>query len=399
VKAAETGTLITVMSVESTTWRNTTMKKILNTFNYSTMEIVFNADFEWFSQFGPIVESENGQRHIFVDNGADILAVAHLDTVNDSKHFIRVEGLGEHQWTVFSNRCDDRLGAYLLIDVLPQFGLHYDILFCDDEEIGKSSAKNFVTEKQYKWVFEIDRRMDDVVTYGYSSIDWDNHLKKYFTVGRGSVSDISYLEHLGCKAFNVGAGYENEHDETYACFHPIITASQVGKLVQFYYDNRFQHFPHTKKVYAAAATTYKYWNTWDDAEDMRITHITPPAPVKEYKSPLKFPADAYLDADLYPDRIPTECKYCNVKFGAVVVRSDNYMGVCEICEPDIIECCYCTMPAGCLAYPEGDLLYAIESDIDMSRVFCEDCLKILEDKGVVIDVRDEDDNHVSEADG
>lgn len=375
------------------------MKKILNTFNYSTMETVFNADFEWFSQFGPIIESDNGQRHIFVDNGADILAVAHLDTVNDSKHFIRVEGLGEHQWTVFSTRCDDRLGAYLLIDVLPQFGLHYDILFCDDEEKGKSSARNFVTEKQYKWVFEIDRRMDDVVTYGYSSTDWDNHLKKYFDVGRGSVSDISYLEHLGCKAFNVGAGYENEHDGTFACFHPIITASQAGKLVQFYYDNRFEHFPHTKKVYTAPVAQYHYWNAWDENDvDAYRRPVSTPAPVREYKSPLKHPADSYLDAELYPNRIPTECRYCGVKF-EIAPRSDNYMGICNICEPDIVECCNCTLPAGCLASPDGDLLFVIDEGLELNMVFCEKCLELADRKGLSLDFSDEDDNDVGKAAG
>jgi len=370
------------------------MKKILSTFDYQTMEVIFNADFEWFEQFGTLVESDNGQRYIFIDNGADILAVAHLDTVNEGTHFKPVEGLGEHRLTIFSNRCDDRLGAYILFDVLPQFGLNYDILLCDDEEIGKSTAKQFKTEKKYNWIFEIDRRMDDCVTYGYSSVKWDDHLNKYFTIGRGSVSDISYLEDLGCKAFNLGAGYENEHDETFACFHPDITASQVGKLIQFYYENRFTFFPHEKKVYTPPATTYRYWNNWgDDRSD-----IIPAPKVPEYKSPLPFPADSYMDVELYPNRIPTECKYCHLKFDGVCVRSDNYMGICQVCALDLVECCWCTLPAGCLAFPDGDLLDCIIEETDLSTVFCEDCLKIVLERRE-LESDNDDDSELGQAAG
>jgi hypothetical protein len=184
----------------------------------------------------------------FKDNGSNILAVAHLDTVNPRG--IMWSGEVKLDKTIFfSPYLDDRLGAYTILKVLPEaYKINLDVLFTMDEEVGASTADLFKTEKKYNWIVEFDRRGGDVVAYDYK----DDALKKKlesvgFKMGWGSFTDICRLEDLGCKAFNVGVGYENEHSarpslivETYN--------EQITKFVKFYELYKDELMPHTKKV-------------------------------------------------------------------------------------------------------------------------------------------------------
>lgn len=319
------------------------MKTILQKFNYEVMETVFNAPFEWFEQFGEVRTGTTGRRHIFIDNGADILAVAHLDTVNSDTHFYVLPKLGKQNLTVMSTRCDDRLGVWMILCLLPLYGgMNYDILLTEDEEIGKSTARDFVPSKEYNWGFEIDRRLDDCVTYGYSDKEWDRLLKNFFKMGKGSVSDISYLEDVGCKMFNLGAGYEDEHDIT-ARFYPEMAASQAGKFLNFYFKNRYNKFPHEKAIpktytsyaspYAAVPVTRPWYCVDDDKEE------TPPKTTTTVQ-----PSDIWKDGHLYPDRFPTKCMFCGTKFSMECPRSDDYLSVCQWCEQSVVPCVLCGIP-------------------------------------------------------
>lgn len=148
--------------------------------------------------------------YTFIDNGADILAVAHIDTVARGKpKFTSVAG------THVSIQLDDRLGVHILLNILPALGMKYDILLTEDEELGWSTAYDFVTDKHYNWIFEVDRRnVGECALYQFST-DENKALARSagFKTVHGSFSDICYLDMLGVSAFNFSAGYQDEHTE------------------------------------------------------------------------------------------------------------------------------------------------------------------------------------------
>ena len=184
----------------------------------------------------------------FKDNGSDILAVAHLDTVNPCG--IKWSGEVKLDQTIFfSPYLDDRLGAYTIKVALPQaYSIEMDMLFTMDEETGASTAELFETTKKYKWIVSFDRRGEDVVLYSFRGDDIEKKLKSVgFDVGWGTMSDICKLEHLGCKAFNVGVGYEEEHGK-----HPYMIVEvynrQIQRFVKFYEKFKGEHIPHSKVI-------------------------------------------------------------------------------------------------------------------------------------------------------
>jgi len=215
--------------------------KIYNMLDFDLMKKIMTSPFEDFESMGKVVR-HGDRRHIFIDNGADVLAIAHLDSVENHDHFYRLTFDGKE--IVFASTCDDRLGAYILIDLLPQLGIHYDLLLTDMEEIGKSTASDFEPEKTYNWMFQFDRMGNDAVNYMYTEPAWTKALGKYFKVNRGSCSDISYLEHLECSGVNVGCGYFDPHS-TMAYFDVQMMVEQVGQFAQFYHANKRTHFPHS----------------------------------------------------------------------------------------------------------------------------------------------------------
>jgi acetylornithine deacetylase/succinyl-diaminopimelate desuccinylase-like protein len=78
--------------------------------------------------------------YAFRDNGASVLAVAHLDTVVRHQqrlcNFVETAG-GE---IVYSGALDDRLGAYVILDMLPKLGINVDVLLTVGEESGQSTT-------------------------------------------------------------------------------------------------------------------------------------------------------------------------------------------------------------------------------------------------------------------
>lgn len=195
---------------------------------------------------GVITNSEWGN-HSFLDRGADILAVAHLDTVNE------VDGcfsgnLGKEVY-VFSPGMDDRLGAYIILDYLLPAGVKCDVLLTEGEEKGKSTARYFEPPngKKYKWVFSFDRSGTDVVTYQYKETNWLAALESsQWKVGVGSFSDIVYLQHLGVCAANFGAGYYQGHDDVAHCVWSHVQYN-VARMLDFYARYRNITFPYVAK--------------------------------------------------------------------------------------------------------------------------------------------------------
>lgn len=152
------------------------------------------------------VECNFNQHYFFKDNGADILAVAHLDTVQSGYWYYVKNNV------LYSPVTDDRMGVYTLLHLLPSLGINFDVLLTIDEEHLNSSAQFFHTEKQYNWMFAFDRRGDDAVLYSYHNDKLENELRQNgFHIGFGSYSDIVELDDLDCCGINFGTAYFNYH--------------------------------------------------------------------------------------------------------------------------------------------------------------------------------------------
>lgn len=221
---------------------------------------------ESFRELGEYRATKTGDL-TFIDNGGTTLAVAHLDHYGPSipRVFKNVYGY----YGVQCEQLDDRLGAWVLLDLLPQFtDIKYDILLTDSEETGNSTAQWFETQKKYNWIWEFDRAGMDVVMYDYETDEAMTILENSgFEVGMGSFTDICYLEQLGCQGFNFGVGYHDQH--TPKCFAMLRDVLyQVQKFRYFlenYCDTHFAWDASMKPYYGTGKSRYasygygKWW--------------------------------------------------------------------------------------------------------------------------------------------
>lgn len=183
----------------------------------------------------------------YKDNGANVLAVAHLDSVKPFTHFdiarLRPETL------IFAPNLDDRLGAHILLDYLPKIKtVKYDILLTLNEENGASTAADFVPPKgkKYDWMFMFDRIGTGCTVYNYRGTDWELALDDAsFSIHKGSYSCIVDLEHLGCKGVNFGIGYHDNHSD-FAVAYKSEVLHQIRHFLQFYDINSGFNYEHKK---------------------------------------------------------------------------------------------------------------------------------------------------------
>lgn len=194
-----------------------------------------------FDKLGKVIHTQHG-RYIYIDRGSNTLAVAHLDTVCNSSEYRVQDNI------FFHPALDDRLGVYMLLYMLlGTKKVNYDILLTEGEEIGKSTAKFFVTDRPYDWMFEIDRGGEDVVMYEYDKPEHRSLLKEYgFTPGIGSSSDIRYLSHLGITGFNFGCGYYNNHSPNAYCTLDFVE-DQAARIIEFVNGNKGIKMPYDPK--------------------------------------------------------------------------------------------------------------------------------------------------------
>lgn len=177
-------------------------------------------------EWGPF--DEKG-RYYFIDNGANTLAVAHLDYVL----WANPKRKGE---IVYAPQLDDRLGAWIITTILPEkFGVKSDILLTLDEEKCSSTGANFIPPRQYNWMYQFDRAGTDLVMYQYLDSAWADTIAGYgFSVSHGSYSDIADIN-IGRVGFNVGVGYKGQH--TPACYANFRTSiEQAEKFARFHED-------------------------------------------------------------------------------------------------------------------------------------------------------------------
>jgi hypothetical protein len=204
--------------------------------------------------------------YLHKDNGSSILAVAHLDTVmphsGRTANFVQTQA-GE---VVYSGALDDRLGAYIILDLLPKLGIQYDILLTVGEESGKTTAQYFeVPEgKEYNWMIEFDRGGTDVVLYQYEDKETMDLVRASGArVGDGIFSDISYMDQVGVKGINWGVGYRDYHGpRSHAYLQD--TFDMVSRFRRFHAANHDVLLPHTSKYGGRFGS---YWGLDDDTHD------------------------------------------------------------------------------------------------------------------------------------
>jgi len=345
--------------------------------NLHALRGIYSQPFSGFEGYGKVTEVA-GRKHIFIDNGAKILGIAHLDYVLEDP-LVQELHLPKRE-LLFSPKHDDRLGAYLLLYALPLMGIEFDVLLTTDEEVGRSTAENFTTDKQYNWMFMFDRRGSGCVTYMYKDTTWLAALRKDFTIENGSTSCISKLEHLKCSAVNVGTAYHDEHTDM--CFADLNELqAQVTKFKSFYDTNKDIYFPHEKYVAPPRVTGSdwrggRFWG--DELDDYRYS---PPPRIPTTKPPITTNPNKYLDwFEWIGKKTPIVCKFCSNSL--VSMPSMFYIGVCCECEDFAVEC------DGCEVTVKMDVTIYSDPDYDPNvpiRWLCEDCFKAEEAGNAVAD--------------
>jgi hypothetical protein len=232
------------------------------------LELRLTMDISDFKALGDVKETADGPV-IHIDNGGSVLGVAHLDWV-----LFRKPSLSKDKHRVYCPQLDDRLGVWVILDLLPAlYGIKYDVLLTDSEEVGRSTAKDFTAPpKDYNWIFQFDRRGTDTVLYRYDSPENRKRLEACgLTTGSGTFSDICYLNHLGVSGWNIGTGYHNEHSQTCHAklqdtrsnahkFHDFFLAHQAEKIIA----PPYKEYP---SYYSGGYTTRSYSSARDWGDD------------------------------------------------------------------------------------------------------------------------------------
>jgi len=222
------------------------------------------ADESAFYELGEVTYTTKGP-YTFIDRGADVLGVAHLDSVSYDKAFTVVK-IPPSEVVVFSRAHDDRLGVYVLLDLLPQMGIECDVLLTTGEETGQSTGQFFeVPEgKDYNWMFQFDRAGTDVVCYQYECADLTKRLEKAgFYVADGLFSDISDMDYLGIKGFNVGTAYYHNHSNGSHALMSELTYMLL-MFAKFYSMFKDEKLEHTYVAYDNGRySNYYGWGAYD----------------------------------------------------------------------------------------------------------------------------------------
>lgn len=237
--------------------------------NLDAMRILCTIGIDDFDKLGgQRVQTKDGS-YIFIDRGADILAVAHRDTVCNANNKFRYDS---QELRVYTPTLDDRLGCTILLDILDKMlpKNSYDILLTEGEETGRSTAKWFQPPpgKKYKWMFEMDRGGTDIVHYQFTDPPWINSLKATgIKLERGAFSDICYLDHLDICGVNWGVAYYQYHSPNAYC-NLDETVAMVKKFAEFFLEHKDIYYPHDAQMYdkMGERKSYTYIN-FDDFED------------------------------------------------------------------------------------------------------------------------------------
>lgn len=249
-------------------------RQVKQALDFNVLAWFCTADESEFSGYGDYSDLGCGDFYIHRNNESQILGVAHLDSVQRKRKFHRYSQSKGRGDIIFSPCLDDRLGAYVICELLPKLGVNVDILLTTGEEWCASTACCFQADKRYNWSFSFDRAGTDVVMYQYTSPRFRPMLKELgLELHIGSYSDISDLGHLGCAGLNFGTGYHNYHEPgAYALVDELTL--QVARFQRFFALHSQTHFAYERPTWSQEShhNDYDsdYWPTtryrpWDGA--------------------------------------------------------------------------------------------------------------------------------------
>ncbi len=277
---------------------------------------------------------DKNKRRIFIDNGAKILFIAHLDTVQ--KPLIRKIKKGR----IYGAGFDDRAGCYCAYELSKT--LKADVLLCDNEESGCSSAL-YHQCKEYNWILELDRSGTDFVEYDTAPFSMIEAAKKYFKEGIGSFSDIAFLD-TKCAAINCGIGYQHAHSkDSYIVLDDM--EKQLKRIKRFYEHNKDIKYNQPTKsnwgIYGRSRIPYAgYYNYGQDLKDdcyscRRTTCLGCKKVAYDYATDIE-ESDEISICDFCGEKAPVRttqdaftkeyyclCLECRPKFGIVETHDDH----------------------------------------------------------------------------
>lgn len=162
-------------------------------------------------------------RHVYVDNGAPYLLVAHIDTVQTPRLDSEVTGAG----------FDDRLGVAVAHRLVTEWPTWFDLLLTDYEESGGSTAKYFQPSHTYRLVVELDREGEDFVDYGLCDEGTLEDMEEWgFRWGWGTYTDICSMPYVECDKVNVGIGVYGSHSKK-SGYRPDELERQLQRLLGY----------------------------------------------------------------------------------------------------------------------------------------------------------------------
>ena len=197
------------------------------------------------------------------DDATRVLAVVHTD-VSGGDVGLRATYKNN---VVTARALDDRLGLYMLLQLIEK-GHTFDLLVTTDEELGQSTATDFLRDHpdyRCNWMFSIDRRARYAPDFEPSAVLYEYHddttVKMCEELGivveYGSFSDISSMSELGVKGFNFSATFFHEHtDQCYADLRNV--ATMIDKISQFLTAHQATRLLHTSPApsYTTGAKLY-----------------------------------------------------------------------------------------------------------------------------------------------
>jgi hypothetical protein len=283
--------------------------------DYERMEDICLKPEEWLlkqMKHMQVVDTPDGQQYGYLKRGSKVLAVAHMDSVQQyerTNHFGVSPFCAErytHEETIYNGQLDDRLGVYIVMDLLSKIMKNPpDILLTTGEESGRSTARYFdpavhgLPADHYNWMVEFDCTGDsDAKTYQYDDADFHERLAESgFVPAWGSYTDIVSLEQLGVLGFNVAVGYYRYHNaDAYAIVNELL--NQVARFVHFH-----DLWHDTEMVYTPMPQTSRYAYAWNDDQwgDENLYHTSSYENIRgfSYNQTLRHGHDAGSSAEAF----------------------------------------------------------------------------------------------------
>jgi hypothetical protein len=321
------------------------------------------------------------ERYVFKDNGAKILAVAHLDTVQpmSDKFFWNTRD------NVYNPHVDNRLGAYTILYHLKQMGMEYDILLTENEEACCSTAQYFKPpeDKEYNWMFSFDREGEDVVMYQYQNDDMLVLLADLdITVGNGSYSDIGDLDILGVKGFNFGCGMHKSHHRN-AYFNKMEYYRQIKRFKLLYDQYKDEKLTHTPTVTTYRRHRYDYGTSYKTYHygSYETTRSTGDTYTGTWSDCAECEKSTCVGCSIYEDNTPngnlkeTLCDLCRVTDYDFMMKDIGKYSYCFDCAEYAQECHWQGMVkcVTCRDFFYKDEIYQF-SDTDF--YYCPTCVEL-----------------------